>query len=326
METRIMVRLTLLLIAYCLLWMSLSSAADSDPIAERLEKARESLKLKELDFHDEILKRLSDIEGRATKASSKSVVNQIEIDRSRFEKDGTLPKSIRLGDLLDRRTVARRAMAAAYRKAIADYTMKQLKLEADALERELEARRDEWTRSPGEWKPLFNGKDLGGWRPAPGSKTEWVVVNGILRGSGPSGTLLSARDDFRDFHLRVEAMINDGGNSGLFLRVPDGDPLRSYEVQINGNSKDTNRTGSLFVLNRGQGQACVAPIKLMLAPPNSWFVLEVIAEDNRLAVLVNGRKVVDHIDLNRHYARGAIGLQQHHAGTIVAFRKIEIRE
>ena len=321
-----MFRLSLLLLTICFVPRGLLFAQESDPIAERLEKAKRSLEDKENEFHADVLERLHATQERATKAGNKRLLDQVESDRLAFEKDGTIPVSIRTSDFIGKRSAARRSLVAAYEKAIADYTKKQRKSEADAVELELRAKQEAWTKSPGEWKPLFNGKDLGGWRPSPGSKTEWTVVNGILRASGPAGHLLSVRDDFRDFHLRVEAMINDGGNSGLFLRVTDGDPLRSYEVQIHSNGKDRNQTGSLFILNRGQGQVCVAPVRVMLVPPNTWFALEVIAEGNRLVVLVNGRRAVDYTDANRHFARGAIGLQQHHAGTLVAFRRIEIRE
>ena len=122
---------------------------------------------------------------------------------------------------------------------------------------------------------LFNGKDLTGWRihPKPsGNITEvikvesdgkvtgfdgklkdgktvhlWRVEDGVLIGSGPASHLFTERDDYADFVYRVEAMINDHGNSGQYFRTKFGPgfPL-GYEAQINATHGDRIRTGSLY--------------------------------------------------------------------------------
>ena len=98
------------------------------------------------------------------------------------------------------------------------------------------------------WVPLFNGKDLTGWKihPEPnkgaiktvtakeeGGKvvgydaedkagktvTLWAVKDGMLVGAGPHSHLFSEKDDYTDFHYRVEAKINDKGNSGQYFRA-----------------------------------------------------------------------------------------------------------
>ncbi len=73
-----------------------------------------------------------------------------------------------------------------------------------------------------KWVALFNGKDLTGWKTHPSQPGNWRVKKGILIGAGATSHLYSVRDDYKDFHLRVEARINDGGNSGVFFRSQFG--------------------------------------------------------------------------------------------------------
>src|SRR5579859_631638 len=72
------------------------------------------------------------------------------------------------------------------------------------------------------WVQLFNGKDLTGWKTHPDDKAKWEVKDGILIGSGPSGHLFSEKGDYKNFRYRVEAMINDNGNSGQYFRTKFG--------------------------------------------------------------------------------------------------------
>ena len=68
---------------------------------------------------------------------------------------------------------------------------------------------------------LFNGIDLTGWKTHPQQPGNWHVENGNLVGSGPTAIshLYTIRDDYKDFHLRAEARINDVGNSGVYFRA-----------------------------------------------------------------------------------------------------------
>src|SRR5438270_375335 len=69
------------------------------------------------------------------------------------------------------------------------------------------------------WVQLFNGKDLTGWKTHPADKAKWEVVDGAIVGTGPPGHLFSERGDYENFIFRVEAKINDGGNSGQYFRA-----------------------------------------------------------------------------------------------------------
>src|SRR5437660_681314 len=70
-----------------------------------------------------------------------------------------------------------------------------------------------------DWVALFNGKDLTGWKTHPGDKARWEVIDGAIVGQGPVGHLYSERGDYENFVFRVEAKINDKGNSGQYFRA-----------------------------------------------------------------------------------------------------------
>jgi hypothetical protein len=209
------------------------------------------------------------------------------------------------------------------------------------------------------WVKLFNGKDLTGWKlyPKPNPKdiqevikkeeggkviayygkltengTEvplWRVEDGILIGSGPHSHLFSERGDYENFRFRVEAMINDGGNSGQYFRTRFGpDFPQGYEAQINATHTDPIRTGSLYP-SGGLGKYRNEITVMNTAPhkPNEWFTQEVIAEGNHIIIKVNGKTTVDwHDPRENRPKKGHFALQGHDSGTVVKFRKIEVKE
>ena len=164
--------------------------------------------------------------------------------------------------------------------------------------------------------PLFNGTDLTGWKTATGKTGHWKVVDGAITCAGFNDHLYTIRNDFGDFHLRAEVKINETGNSGIYFRA--GLPLAivgDYEAQIS-NRSNQPKTGSLYNL---------VNLDRVLVQPDTWFVLEIIAQDNRLRVLVNGEETANYVE-NREGRRleGYIALQHHDADSVVHFRKIEI--
>lgn len=190
---------------------------------------------------------------------------------------------------------------------------------------------------------LFNGKDLTGWKPHPSQPGGWRVVNGVLVGSGPAiSHLYTERDDYKDFHLRVEARINNGGQSNVYFRAPFSpwrpakDPTWhfGYATVIDSTDPIANKTGSLFVV----GDSSSSRVRERESPvsPGEWFTLEVIAEENHFTIWVNGTRTVSHSDEKRLFASGHIALQQWDPGHIALqhwdprtraeFRKIEIKE
>ncbi len=172
------------------------------------------------------------------------------------------------------------------------------------------------------WIPLFNGKDLAGWRTHPEAPGDWRVEEGCLVGRGPKKSLLfTERADYEDFQFLVECKINKAGNSGQLFRNAFSPRVNGdgYEIQID-NGSHPNRTGTVQV-----GDTTLAAITEALVPPDTWFTQEVIARGNRITVLVNGKQVADVVDPNNTWRRGHFALQVVDAPTEVRFRKIQVK-
>src|SRR5260370_16224553 len=72
---------------------------------------------------------------------------------------------------------------------------------------------------PKGWTKRFNGTDLKGWKVYSKGTGEWKVKDGVIFGSGKASHLFSERGDYKNFHFKVEAKINDKGNSGQYFRT-----------------------------------------------------------------------------------------------------------
>lgn len=170
------------------------------------------------------------------------------------------------------------------------------------------------------WTPIFDGRSLDGWRISDGG--EWKVENGELVGSGQTSHIFSPRGDYGDFELRAKVRINDGGNSGMYFRVAHGPGWPAgYEAQINSSHSDPVKTGSLYNLSL---------VKTELVPADTWFDYHVSCRDEaegvHVVIRVNGVVVNDFIDRQRLHARGHVAFQQHHVGSVVRVKDIEVRE
>jgi 3-keto-disaccharide hydrolase len=177
---------------------------------------------------------------------------------------------------------------------------------------------------------LFNGKDLTGWKTHPDDKARWSVKDGCIVGEGPAGHLFSERGDYENFVFRVEAKINDKGNSGQYFRAnyarafPPG-----YEAQINSTHGDKIRTGSLYPDGRDKYTEDEKKKMLVfeqLVKPDEWFTQEVTAIGNHIVIKVNGKVTVDFTDEKNRHSKGHFAFQQHNEGSVVTVRKAEVKE
>jgi serine/threonine protein kinase len=173
------------------------------------------------------------------------------------------------------------------------------------------------TAAASKFVSLFNGKDLAGWEPYPGGEAKWTVEQGDLVGRGGRGLLFSRRGDYADFHVRAEAKVSSGDNSGIFFRLPyTTDSNAGYEAQIDAGN-DPFTTGSLYGL-----------VKATKPPPraNVWFTMEVIAHGAHIQILVDGLKTVDYTDPKPRSRMGFFALQRLPRGQEIRFRKMEVME
>jgi hypothetical protein len=186
------------------------------------------------------------------------------------------------------------------------------------------------------YEPLFNGRDLSGWigAGAPAEKC-WRVEDGLLVCTGEKGPWLRSEKEYGDFHLRLEYLVSPGGNSGVYVRVPengnhhrDNDtlPPAGFEVQVLDDAADQYRT-----LKAYQYSASVYDIggadPRVSRPAGEWNTLEILCQGQHVTTVHNGVKVVD-VDAETHpllalrQTRGYLGLQNH--STVVKFRHLRI--
>lgn len=160
------------------------------------------------------------------------------------------------------------------------------------------------------WKPLFNGKDLTGWKTS--GKAIWAVKDGVITGTDGRGHLY-ADPVLRDLEIKGEFRISSQGenaNGGLYIRAnapadnPDGFPL-GYEAQIC-NSQDAF-TGWLWKPGTPTGKASA-----LLTKDGEWFPMRVQAIGNTIKIWVKDQLVMTHSD--DEYKEGFFALQCHNAG------------
>lgn len=185
-------------------------------------------------------------------------------------------------------------------------------------------------------KTIFNEQDLSGWRPVPGSKSEFTVQDRSIHVTNGPG-FLETEKTWADFVLQFDAITHDQGlNSGVFFRAMRGteeSPSHGYEAQIHNGFKDGDRTKSI---DSGTG-AIFRRNKARWVVPNDkeWFTLTLAAYGGHFSVWVNGLQVTDWSDerepnenprRGKRIEAGHISLQGHDPTTDLSFRKFRIAE
>jgi hypothetical protein len=191
---------------------------------------------------------------------------------------------------------------------------------------------------PEGFVPLFNGKDLKGWKAYGGKMESWGVDKGLLFTTGSGGGWLLTDKEYGDFELRLEyRWEKPGGNSGVAVRAPltrdvstKGIEIQliddtGYEKVHNYKLKPTQHTGSIY--------GVVPPSKLPGKGPSEWNKMRIVAKGRKITVELNGETVTDanlddykahneqHPGLLR--AKGHTGVQSH--GGRVEFRNLFIK-
>ncbi len=167
---------------------------------------------------------------------------------------------------------------------------------------------------------LLNGVDLSGWEGA-GADAErcWRVQDGLLQCTGQEGPWLRTRQQYGDFRLRLEYRLGEGGNSGVYLRVPrDGNhhgPGAGVEVQILDDASDRYRELEPYQFSASL-YAIAAARRGSARPAGAWNALDIRCVGHHYTVTHNGQTVLDvserdYPELAARLARGFIGLQNH---------------
>lgn len=176
------------------------------------------------------------------------------------------------------------------------------------------------------FRPLFNGRDLAGWKLRnPAGQASWSVQEGLLVNDvsgGRHGTDLVTTEVFQDFVLRFEFKIPKGANSGVYLRG-------RYELQIvddyDRGQPSNGGNGAIY------SQAPVA--QFASKPAGQWQTVEATIVGQKITVVLNGVKVHDQFECkaptggqldNNVEQPGPIMLQGDHGS--ISFRNLTIKE
>lgn len=212
---------------------------------------------------------------------------------------------------------------------------------------------------PIKMNPLFNGKDLTGWKKFEAdpkraksqfsvSKEGWLTIK-----DGPGD--LQTEGAWADFVLQLDCRTNgDGLNSGVFFRCIPGQYQNGYEAQINNKHaakpksytideydpenhklKDKKKIDN-WSADYGTGAIYRRiPARLPAAKDREWFTMTIVAHGRHIATWVNGIQVVDWDDnrpLNDNprngcrLEKGPISLQGHDPTTDLNFRNIRLAD
>ncbi len=202
----------------------------------------------------------------------------------------------------------------------------------------------------GDPTPLFNGKDLAGWKAfgraakdgpttTDAAKDSWTVADGVLKCTGkPTGYLVTEKE-FSDYELalkwRYPAGLK-GGNSGVLVHVQKGDAVwpACVEAQLR-----AGRAGDLWLQTAAEVKLTVDPARrdaddktnrhvwrapkdeAVERPTGEWNDYRIVCRGGSIEVAVNGRVVNGGTECN--LTRGRIALQSE--GTEIEFKDVMIR-
>ena len=195
---------------------------------------------------------------------------------------------------------------------------------------------------PVGFTPLFNGKDLTGWKglvadPIKRAKmtpeqlaeaqakadenmrAHWKAEDGMLVFDGHGQNLCTAKD-YKDFEMLVDWKILPKGDSGIYLR---GSP----QVQIWDHTKNPVGSGGLYNNQKNPRN----PLLCADNPVGEWNSFRIKMVGEKVTVYLNDKLVVDNVTLENYWDRhqpifptGQIELQNH--GDKLWFRNLYIRE
>jgi hypothetical protein len=195
------------------------------------------------------------------------------------------------------------------------------------------------------WQLLFDGSDLSQWRNFKQQELNpgWKAENGAIKLSVPGAGDILTKASYRNFDLKLEWKIAEGGNSGIFILVDElGQQIYSHapEIQILDNERhsdnkiDSHRSGSLYDM--------VAAHQSAFKSAGEWNQVRIRLQDDFLQIwqndvqttsIVIGSSTWDTLLSNSKFAswqgfakakQGHLGLQDH--GDTVWFKNIKIKE
>jgi hypothetical protein len=178
-------------------------------------------------------------------------------------------------------------------------------------------------------QPIFNGKDLAGWK-TPDPNPFWKVVDGVLVGENDEakkGSMLWTENSYGDFVIECEARWSSEIDSGImFRKATDG--KRELQMQL-GVSRTQKRdlTGSFYTGGKEKYPEAGQVKKLeKFLKPGDWNHYRLEARGDTFTVWINGKEAVRYTNPDFPHG-GPIGLQIHPGLAMkVQFRNIGLKE
>jgi len=191
-----------------------------------------------------------------------------------------------------------------------------------------------------DWRSLFDGRSLAGWRASENRGSWKVTADGLLFADGPRSHLFyegpggGAR--FRNFELELEVKSAPGANSGVFFHTAyqeAGWPAQGFEIQVNntatgeGGYRENKKTGSLYGVRN---------VYKAFARDQEWTKMRVVVQGKRVQAWVNGVQTVDFVEpappvvagegeRGRALSEGTFALQCHDPGSKAWYRNLRVR-
>lgn len=180
--------------------------------------------------------------------------------------------------------------------------------------------------------PIFNGRDLSGWRQHAENRCQVEVTPAgelhLARGKGQAETEAA----WADFVMQIDCYSDARGlNSGVFFRNLPGEMWQGYESQIHNAYIKNDPTQPADFGTGGFYRRQKA--RRIVAQDRAWFTKTLVVTDKHMATWVNGYQVSDWEDPRpahqnaREGARteaGTIALQAHDPTTDLKFRNIRL--
>lgn len=158
----------------------------------------------------------------------------------------------------------------------------------------------------------------------------WKLEHGVLSCLPKDGPSLRTKEPVGDFTLRLSYRLAEGGNSGVYVRVPEGGSHHGdnagIEVQLLHDDaekyqtlKPYQYTGSLYgIVPAKRGSARGA---------GDWNTMQIACEGTKYQVILNGQIVTqaaadDAPELAKRAVEGFLGLQHHGGG--VDYRDVRL--
>ena len=183
-----------------------------------------------------------------------------------------------------------------------------------------------------EWAPLFNGKDLSGWKKNGDEK--WVADQGTILCESTANKYgyLTTEKIFTNFVLRLKFKGEAEGNSGVFIhsRITGINPEHGPDIEGMQVEVDPNKgkhTGGLYE-SGGRGWVAMPTAEGENAlKPGEWNDLEVSVQGRHITTNLNGVTIADYTDPSPRFSDGMIALQIHTGGGVkMRWKDIAIKE